>query len=174
MEFIAFCPRTHAHWFGLWIIPYFPRSLSLCQYFSSLPAQTHIMDIQRYSITVSRQLHTEPKADEWSRNGHQTTHTHTHIYKYCLQVKGNLCSQKRIGKKKWNFKDRLWGHELATLHYVTHSPLSESFTTSDDPLCSRNSLGKQGGPRLGKGVPGERGVCMYVCASVLLNQIYTI
>lgn len=140
---------------------------------SSPSAQIHIMDIQRYSITVRRQLHTEPKANEWSRNRHQTTHTH----KYCLQVKGNLCSQKRIGKKKWNFKDRLWGHELATLQEVTHSPLSESFTTSDDPLCSRNLLGKQGGPRLAKKCEGReslgREVCACMCVQVCCWIRYT-
>lgn len=167
MEFIAFCPRTRTHWFGLWFILYFPPSLSLRLYF--IPS--HILDTQRYSITVTKRLHTNTEADEWDQeNTHQ--HSHAHARTYRLQVKGKLCLQKKGSERKRNFKGTLRGNELATLQYVTYaslSSLSESFTTPNDPRCSCNSLSKQGGPWLGRngreGSPLGREVCVFVwCA----------
>lgn len=107
-------------------------------------------------------------------HAHTDTHTGTASW-----LKRKLCSlfPKGIAERMCNFKGRLWGHELATLQYMTHASLplftlSPSLWVLYNPgwpsLCSCNSLSKQGGPWLGRngreGSPrGERERCVWVC-----------
>ena len=176
MEFIAFCPRTRAHWFGLWFILYFSSLPSSPLILSSLSSRMHIMDTQRYSVTVTGG---DCGADEWE-NAHVTVHTRE---PRAARLRGS--SQKKnkgIGEREVELQReavragvsyRMWHTPLS----LSLFSLSESFTTPDDPLCSRNSLGKQGGPWLGRngreGSPRGGEVCWCVMCEVCSWIRYT-
>lgn len=118
-------------------------------------------------------------ADEWE-NAHMIERTHEPC---AARLRGSSRKNKGIGEKEVKLQReavrarvsyRMWHTPLS----LSLFSLSESYTIPDDPLCSRNSLGKQGGPWLGRngreGSPRGKGVRVCDVRSVQLNQIYII
>lgn len=154
MEFIAFCPRTHAHRFGLQFILHFPHPLSLCQYFPalSLRSDTHNGQARILRHTYTTMTHSLERCVASSR----------HASKCGLRVKATVELQKGPEEGKWR---ELAPQLLPSPPGMTLSAVIIRLLSREDPWLQRKKR---------KGIPGEEGVCASVSVCVCRSHIYVV
>lgn len=151
MEFIAFCPRTHAHRFGLQFILHFPHPLSLCQYFPalSLRSDTHNGQARILRHTYTTVTHSLQRCVASSR----------HASKCGLRVKATVELQKGTEEGKWR---ELAPQLLPSPPGMTLSAVIIRLVSREDPWLQRKKKGRES---LGRKVCVL--VCLYVCAGLI-------